>query len=237
MKEQFWTSPLYRMKDLSGKDVLVDVTHSISAGLPAKSTILEAAPFLTAMGVDSICDFGAGALRNVMPLLSAGFQVSAVEHREVYRTPLCQQRLASATAFNNFKGLVPPRAFAGHKNRYDAALLCYVLQIMPLPEEREVVLSVLHQKLGARGLVLYASRFGQISRAHRANRCSDGFFLHPKRRFQTFYREFTTAETHALFLRHGFVRVKRDPLRKRGTDQVFMYSKVDLSWNDVLERK
>ena len=237
MREQIWKTPLYRIKESSRKEVIIDVTTSISSGLPPKSTIFEVIPFLRSLGVESICDFGAGALRHAMPLLDEGFQVYAVEFEETYRRPVSQEKLTRAISYGNFKNLILPKSFRGLSGAFDAALLCYVLQIMPLEEERELVLSLLRKKLKRYGVILYMSRFGQLERMNTEYRCSDGYYLQPKRRYHSFYREFTTEETNKLFNKYGFKRVRGAPLRKRGTDQVFMYSKTELSWHNDLARE
>ena len=89
-----------------------------------------------------------------------------------------------------------------------------------LPKERKHVLKFLRRKLRDDAYLLWMSRFGQMD--------DDGIFRWKEREHQTFYREFTTEETHEMFNDHGFKRVRS--LGVRGTEQIFVYAKGEATW-------
>src|SRR5439155_27303182 len=97
--------------------------------------------------VERIIDFGAGSLRHTFPLLDAGFQVCAVEFQENFDRPVCAKALAEAKQHSNFSTLIYPNDFISDRRRFDAAFLCYVLQVMPIRTERDTVLKHLRKKL------------------------------------------------------------------------------------------
>src|SRR2546429_616534 len=74
-----WKKPIYRLTSKRGKDILIDVTSSVSPGLPPNKAVTELVDFFRNKDVQKIVDFGAGALRHTFPLLDTGFQVCAVE--------------------------------------------------------------------------------------------------------------------------------------------------------------
>jgi hypothetical protein len=225
----YWQSPIYALHASLSKTVYVDVTSSVSPGLPSSRVVTQRLiPFLKSKGVTTVLDFGAGALRHTIPLLRAGFEVCAVEFEEGFQRPVSRKALKKAKRFHNFSALIWPKQFVRDPRRFDAALLVYVLQIMPVPSEREEVLRQLQRKLNSDTYLFYASRFDQITAHDRSHRVSDGYYRWPKREHHSFYREFTTEETREMMSRHGFSRIKS--LSERGTDQMFLYSKGSGTW-------
>jgi len=224
-----WESPIYRYRDRKGEDIWIDVTTSVSPGLPPKQVLRDTMiPFFQERGVESILDFGAGALRHTFPLLEAGFQVCAVEFEEAFDRPACRQALEEARKYANFSALVWPKEFIGDRRQFDAAMLNYVLQVMPEPKERDLVLKTVYRKLRRNAYVLYMSRWNQVSDTAKRHRVSDGYYMWPSRRYHSFYREFTTEATHRMM---EDVRLKRiRSLSRRGTDQVFVYAKGKATW-------
>jgi hypothetical protein len=225
-----WESPIYRLKTPTGREVTIDVTASVSGGLgPNQMVTGTLIPFFLQANVRKIIDFGAGALRNTLPLLAAGFEVCAVEFEHGFTRPTPAAQLSEARTYPNFSSLVWPHDFMNTGARFDVALLCYVLQTMPIPAERELVIKTLKKKLKSEAYLVYMSRynqgFGSISRAQRV---SDGYFMWPKREQHSFYREFTTPETHEMFTRRGFEYVRS--LSQRGTEQMFLYGRGPASW-------
>jgi SAM-dependent methyltransferase len=224
-----WESPIYRYRDRKGEDIWIDVTTSVSPGLPPKKVLRETMiPFFEERGVESVLDFGAGALRHTFPLLEAGFQVCAVEFEEAFRRPACAEALKEAEKYPNFSALVWPHQFIGDRRKFDAAMLNYVLQVMPEPRERDLVLRTIYRKLRRSAYVLYMSRWNQIGDAAKRNRISDGYYMWPSRHYHSFYREFTTEATHRMMEEARLTRIRS--LSKRGTDQVFVYAKGKATW-------
>lgn len=221
---KFWKTPLYPLTSKSGKKISVDVTTSVSASLPANQVLAQAIiPLFKKRKVKTVLDFGAGALRHTMPLLNAGFEVCAVEFKETFNRAVPGTALATARKHPNFCSLIWPYDFAKDSGKFDAVLLCYVLQVMPVPDERSQVLKYVHKKLKADGYLLYMSRLGQLDDVDDTCRVNDGWYKYPDREHHSFYREFDTPRTHAMMEDYKFRRLRS--LSKRGTDQIFLYGK------------
>jgi len=224
-----WLSPVYQLVAKNGKRITVDVTSSVSAGLPPnklfESTLVK---FFRGKGVEKIVDFGAGALRHTFPLLKAGFQVCAVEFEETFKRPTCAEAMSKAEGHPNFSKLIWPRDFRKDDREFDAALLCYVLQTMPLKEERSMVLKLLRKKLRRDSYLLWMSRYGQTGSIPREQIVKDGYFMWPERDSHSFYTEFCTEDTHKMFEDQGFRKLRS--LSERGTDQVYLYGKGGSTW-------
>lgn len=226
---RYWKSPIYRLKSVKGQKISVDVTTSVSPGLPPHKVLDEMViPYFKEKGVERVLDFGAGALRHAFPLLDAGFQVCAVEFEEGFRRPASSQALAEAKKHANFSALVWPKDFIKDSRVFDAALLCFVLQVMPIHSERLTVLKYIYKKLGSPGYLLYMSRFGQVTNEDRQYRVNDGYYKWPEREQHSFYTEFSTERTHQLMGTKNLRCVK--PLSARGTEQVYIYGKGKATW-------
>ncbi len=224
-----WESPLYSLTAKSGKKIIVDVTSSVSAGLPPNGAISETMiPLFEKKKVRRILDFGAGALRHTLPLLRARFEVCAVEFELQFTRPACQAARTRAQLDANFSALIWPHQFKADGRKFDAALLCYVLQIMPKPKERELVLQLVGKKLRRDAYVLWMSRFGQLHGIPRTHEVGDGFYKWEDREHQVFYREFSTEETHTMLKTVGFTLLRN--LSERGTDQVLLYGRGSSTW-------
>jgi hypothetical protein len=227
--DNVWSTPIYHLSAKTGKRIVVDVTSSVSAGLPPNKLLSETLiKFFKTRGVESIVDFGAGALRHTFPLLRAGFQVCAVEFENQFNRTKCAEALHRAQKHSNFFKLIWPKDFKKDGRRFDAALLCYVIQTMPLKEERELVLKTLRKKLREDSYLLWMGRHGQSADIPNEQAVKDGHFMWPDREAHSFYTEFTTEVTHEWMARHGFRRLRS--LGERGTDQVFLYGKGSSTW-------
>jgi len=224
-----WKTPVYKLSRW-GKRVEIDVTTSISPGLsPHQIVKNEFIPFLQRKGnVQKILDFGAGALRHTFPLLKAGFEVCAVEFEEAFTRPTGKKALAKARRNPNFTTLIWPRDFLSSSRKFDAAILAFVMQTMPVPRERMAVISAINKKLTSDGYLLYMSRYGQISTDMNKNKISDGYFMWPSRTVHSFYREFSTEETHEIMKAKKFMKLRY--WSARGTEQVFLYGKGKSTW-------
>lgn len=225
-----WKSPIYILGTRFGKRIEIDVTTSISAALPPHKVIQdEVIPYLKRRGnVRRILDFGAGGLRHTIPLLKAGFEVCAVEFEDAFRRPVCSKALKRVRRNPNFSELIWPRDFMRDRRKFHAALLSFVLQTMPIHSERKQVLKYIYKKLSRDGCLIYLSRYGQITKNMKKYRIKDGYYMWPKRARHSFYREFTTEETHRLMGSFKFHRLRN--LSERGTEQVFVYGKGPTGW-------
>ncbi len=223
-------NPIYRLTAKSGKKVTIDVTSSLSAGLPPNKVVADTlVDFFHSKHVETIVDFGAGALRHTFPLLEAGFEVCAVEFEEQLKKPAVAEAYAKAEHdFPNFCTLVWPKHFKKDKRHFDAALVCYVLQVMPIRKERDVVLQLLKKKLNAESYLLVMSRFGQSRGIPKEQVVKDGFYMYPERDAHSFYSELPTEQLRKQIERHGFHRIR--PLSERGTDQILLYGKGSSTW-------
>ena len=222
-----WKEPFYHLSTSSGKEIVIDVTTSISAGLKANRLIENELPtFLRARGIEKVVDFGAGALRHTLPLIKRGFSVCAVEFEEVFKRPKCAEYRLKAEKNPNFSALIWPNAFLDDGRKYSCALLIYVLQTMPIPAERLLVLKELSKKLTKDAYILYLSRFGEVTDEDKRHRVSDGYYRWPDRDEHSFYTEFSTEATHEMFKRHSFSRLKSYPVG----GQAFLYGRGGATW-------
>jgi len=224
-----WDRPIYKLKTESGEQVLIDVTTSISPGLPPNKVIQEhIIPFFRRRGVETVLDFGAGSLRHTFPLLDARFQVCVVEFGEAFRRPKASLALQKARKHPNFSALIWPKQFIKDDRKFDAAMLNYVLQVMPKARERDTVLRYIYRKLEKDAYLLYMSRYNQMQGVIEEHKVEDGYYKWPKRKYHSFYREFTTEETHKMMSKFKFRRIRS--LSERGTDQIFVYMKGKGTW-------
>jgi hypothetical protein len=222
-----WKGPYYQLTSASGKKVTIDVTTSVSAGLKANQLIEDDLPkFLRARGIERVVDFGAGALRHTLPLIKRGFSVCAVEFEEVFKRPKCAGYRVLAEKNPNFSALIWPNSFLGDRRKFSCALLVYVLQTMPLPAERALVLKALSKKLTKDAYILYLSRFGEVTDEDKRHKVSDGYYRWPDRDEHSFYTEFTTEDTHKMFKKQGFTRLKSYPVG----GQAFLYGRGGATW-------
>jgi hypothetical protein len=219
-----WESPVYKLKSAAGKYVQIDVTTSCAANLGPNKVIIPLIAFFKAKGVNSILDFGAGALRHTIPLLAAGFDVWAVEFERQFQSPACRAARALVQNHANFTSLIFPYDFLKCKEHFDAALLAFVLPTMPRKKERTKLLSVLKKKLKEPSYIFWMSQYGKYGDILTdENRVADGWYLHPKRRLHSFYTEFKNAEIDKMIKRIGFDRIR--VLGTSGHDQFRLYSR------------
>jgi hypothetical protein len=177
---KLWDQPLYNLKDDNNKLVTIDVTSLVNPGLPPNEIInKEIIPFFRKKGVENIVDFGTGALRHVFPFLRKSFQIYAVEFEEQFKKSYCAEELKKARRNPNFSTLIYPKDFKNDGRKFDAALLCFVLQIMPLHKERELVLDLLYKKLTQDAYLFYMSRYNQMHGISQSHRVEDSYYKWP----------------------------------------------------------
>ena len=228
MPAKLWKTPYYNLTSRTNEDIRIDVTASVSAGLTPNASLLEFINFFHEKRIEKILDFGGGALRHTIPLLEEGFQVVVVEFDQQYERSKSKRQLEIAKEYPNFTKLVFPQDFRRDSYKYDLVLLLYVIQTMPIPSERNTLIRLLTQKMKSESYLLYMSRYGQVKDLPIDREISDGFFMNPTHKNKTFYRDFSAPETDEMFKKHKLKRIKT--ISKRGTDQIFLYSKGDNKW-------
>ena len=222
-----WKSPLY---SYHAGSLVIDVTSSISAGLPPHRCLTNRfKPLVQAAEGRRILDFGAGALRHTLPLLrSPHFEVCAVEFEEAFVRKEAADARETAQRNANFSTLIWPKAFKRDRRRFDAAILSYVLQVMPEVREREMVIEQIAKKLVEGGHLLYMSRFGQVTAEMKTRQLKDGYWMWPNRQTHSFYVEFTHEQTDKMMEKHGLERAHS--WSEGGKEQVFVYRKPAGEW-------
>lgn len=223
---RIWASPLYEYD--RGK-LVIDVTSSISAGLPPHRCIASRVlPLARSLPQRRILDFGAGALRHTLPLLKSDFEVCAVEYEQAFEREEASAMLQRAKRRAHFSKLIWPREFQSDGRRFDAAILSFVLQVIPEPNERDLVIKHIARKLVDGGVLVYMSRVGQITSEMESRPLKDGYWMWPARECHSFYTEFTHENTHSMMARHKFIR--EASWSEGGKEQVFLYRKRTGAW-------
>ena len=224
-----WKCPLYEYKKGCEK-IVIDVTTSISAGLsPHRAVRDRFMPLVKEKKKRRILDFGAGALRHTIPMLRfADVQVCAVEFEEAFEKGVAKAACAKARANPSFSELIWPVGFKKDRRKFDAAILSFVLQVMPEKSERELVVKLIAKKLVDGGLLLYMSRTRQVTKAMGKRRLRDGYYMLPDRARHSFYTEFTHEQTNELMAKYKLIR--EESWSEGGSEQVFLYRKKTGQW-------
>lgn len=224
-----WQSPIYEFRVPAGhdgagndliKEVVVDVTTSAprfeDPGKTLGRILNEVLDYLRIekrQKVGRVLDFGAGKLRNTVYLLQKQYDVTAVEFGKLSTdTAQGQQLLAKAQRFRkHFKELVFPHDFTRPGAKFDLTLLVNVLNIMPVPSERLLVLQHCHEKLRKGGYLFWYTQYGdydQNKRCTAANVLGDGYYIGKTTKFKSFYREFSAHEIDEMMISSGFALEK-----------------------------
>jgi methyltransferase family protein len=237
-----WESPLYPLNAFVGtdsggrrvyKEVVIDVTRSAPPfATPGKTLTGALAQVIAKAGLpkdSTILDFGAGKLRNALHLLNAGYEVCGVEYKQLFDdSPQASAALSKAMKYRRrFSRLLFPHEFVRSTRRFDLVLLINVLNIMPVPAERLVVLQLCHEKLKVGGHLLWYTQRGDrtyISRMTPAYAIGDGYFVGRNARFKTFYREFTVADIDQMLAAAGFELVA--PIDATARNQARLYRRL-----------
>src|ERR1051326_1839454 len=204
-----FSSPIYNVTISSGERVAIDVTNSISSGLdPNQGLIDEVVAWMTSRGYKRVLDFGAGALRHSLPLLKKGFEVIAVEYERAYQRPKAKVMRAQAEGYDGFTELVWPNDFLKCDLKYVVALLVYVLQVIPVKKERDIVLSAIADRFDRNGpkRLYYASRFGEARTLPDDTKYNDGWVRGVGVNDRSFYTEWNAANTDKFFKSCGYER-------------------------------
>jgi hypothetical protein len=222
-----WKSPIYKFvipnsidenDEQTFKEILVDVTSSAPTfadpGTTLGAVFKEVEKLLPKKSSPFILDFGAGKLRNTLYLLKKGYNVAAVEYENLQKdTDQGKTMHAEALAFGDrFLQLVFPHDFFTSNLKFHLILLINVCNVMPVPAERLLVINYCREKLEPDGMILWYTQHGDqsyIPKMVEEAKIGDGYYMNKTRRYQTFYREFSTPEIDAMFLANGFRLEKR----------------------------
>ncbi|GJM43288.1 MAG: hypothetical protein DHS20C21_01300 [Gemmatimonadota bacterium] len=221
MAKRFVT-PDYGATMGNGERVTIDVTNSISAGLDHnEGLIAHVRKWMDGLGYTRILDFGAGALRHAIPLLEAGFEVTVVEYKRAFERPRAKEALAIAEEYDGFSALVWPHDFMRSRVRYDVALLVYVLQVIPVKKDREVVLGEIAKRFDRNGprRLYYASRYGEARSLSADRKHKDGWVRGRGDHGRSFYTEWKADDTNRMFAKFGYERAGT----YQGASQGFIY--------------
>src|SRR2546428_1359868 len=170
-----WESPIYKLNQPFGKDkhknslyreIVIDVTKSApSFSAPQKAlrsaltrTIAETKLKKSA----KILDFGSGKLRNALYFLARGYNVCSVEYESMFvGSKQAASALLKAERYKKrFSTLIYPHQFATCKDEFDLAMLINVMNIMPIPAERLLVLNYCNKRLRPGGHLLWYTQRG-----------------------------------------------------------------------------
>lgn len=222
-----WQEPYYECP--VGESIFtVDVTKSSPSRLKAIRIMDELIVDLNNMKAKRILDFGAGKLRNTIPLLKEGFQVYACEYQRQFEHYSKSIEMLEATRkYRNFKTLIYPHEFRSSTVEFDAILLIYVMNIIPDPDHRKLILESCAQRLKQNGRLLWVTPGYDT---HMNRRCidkyeyEDGHILNVRGTHQTFYAEFRVVQIDDMVLRPelGFKFEKRYEF---GKNRARLYSK------------
>jgi len=236
-----WSSPIYRFRVPDPArpqgNQLIEVVFDVTLSAPSfdrPSAVMKRV--LTKVTSDhlrsggTILDFGAGKLRNSLFLLRRGFRVGGVEFEKLSQTNAGKTAYHNArTRHRKFWTLVYPDDFLAAPQTFDLALLVNVLNIMPVPAERLLVIQESYRKLNAGGHVLWYSQYGDADYKKRCTddvRFGDGYYIGKNRRFKTFYREYSAAEMDSVMVANGFEFVKSFVVPR---NHVRLYRKTDVA--------
>jgi len=198
------------------------VTQSISSGLSINAGLVaHLSSWMKERGFNRILDFGAGALRHTLAFLNEGFEVTAVEYKEAFSRPKAKENLQIARTKDGFSELIWPKDFIHSKQKYDVALLIFVIQVVPFKTDRNRILDEIKKKLDNNGpkRLYYASRFGEGRKLSDEVRFNDGWILGLKKSTQSFYTDWNAATTHKMMKKKGFFHAGN----YSGASQPFIY--------------
>jgi SAM-dependent methyltransferase len=239
-----WESPQYKFNQLVRaesdgtrlyREIVINVTKSAPTFMaPGKTLGTALRLVLRRSGLTrsaEILDFGAGKLRNAVYLLEKGYRVCAVEYKDLFDESAQAAALwKRAKRFRHrFSTLEYPHQFLGSSGRFDLAILINVLNIMPVPAERLLVLQHCYRKLQPAAHLLWYTQRGDadyIDRLVPAYRIGDGYYVGRGSKLKTFYREFTVAEIDALLGSAGFEFVQAIPASPRNQARLYRKGKV-----------
>lgn len=144
-----------------------------------------------------ICDMGAGKLRNLEPFLQAGYTAFICDYEDQYEYAASENRLEELQDTYGKERLqtwIFPGDFRNRDIQFDGILLFNVLNIIPFPGDRKLVLDFCVGKLKPGGLLAWLTPYGDTNMNAHCKQVNlpfgDGWILRPEGSRQTFYTEF-----------------------------------------------
>lgn len=221
-------TPFYECVPKNGKRCTVDVTKSVPNQKGPPKVIRQLIDLLEDEKIRSVCDVGAGRMRNVQSFLTAGYTVYVVEYDRLFpKNSANVKRFASLEKQygKKLQKLIFPGEFRAFPSSFDLILLIFVLHIIPDPQKRKLLISYCFEKLRPGGLLFCASAYGDthtkrlyrddlvfgdghLFNARTAKQRIDQTGADDKNTYQTFYAEIKARDLKAMFLSKGFEFVK-----------------------------
>ena len=238
-------TPIYKFNQPLGVDaqgnrhyreIAINVTKSApSFDAPGKTLAGALDRVIGEIGLrknDNILDFGGGKLRNTLHLLKIGYNVCTVEYQDLFvdSSQAADARKRADKYKRRFRRLIYPHEFESSTETYDLALLVNVINIMPVPAERLLVLHLCHKVLKPNGFLFWYTQRGDAdykSRLAPENELGDGHFTGTRRRYKTFYREFRVEEIDKILHSTGYTLEKSIPAGSR--NQARLYRRAETS--------
>lgn len=230
-----WESPVYtfakKIRD-SGelRDLVIDVTGSApTMDEPGKTleSVFEVLTHGKSPEKTKILDVGAAKLRNTLHFLKLGFTAYAVEFEELrQRMPQAKASWERARKYTNFKRLIFPKEFFAFKEKVDIVLFINVSNVMPIPNERLVLLSLCRQRMKKDALLLWYNWRDISSNPTKytdKTRINDGYFKGVGRRTKTFHGEWERAHVFDMIISSGFSFDDKIDLPDVGNNQAFVF--------------
>ena len=234
-----WESPKYKFEeettDKNGKIVkrpfYVNVTYSVPRKFDDPGKALVGVFNKITEKLDpkktNILDVGAGKLRNTLWLLEKRFQVWAVEFPELRdRLPDAKKKWQQAKTYPNFHDVTFPKDFLKLNEKFDVILFINEINVMPLPLERFILLSLCRDKIKKNGVLLWHQWRGLSDHPEdytKENEFIDGYLkgMGPN---HTFYVEHDQEESHEILYSVGFSFDKNMNLHKIKSNSCYSYA-------------
>lgn len=226
-----WESPIYKFKTKIGKkdeEIFIDVTGS-APNFTVPGTQLEGTFKNLLSGLKpsdtTILDFGAAKLRNTVYLLKKGYTVYACEYEDLFkRSQQADDFLKEAKQYPNFKRLMFPHDFIDVNVKFDVILLVNVLNVMPVPLERFLVLKLCREKISDNGKLLWYTQHGAYEYDKAYAKLNDGIVTGKGRQYHMFYRDFSRKEIHDMLIASGFSFNKQITFPSSGSNQAYAFN-------------
>ncbi len=184
--------------------------------MPSNPTALAELPAIISefqrSGAESVVDVGCGRLRNSLTLARLFRSVYLAEDPSVLNKVDVAEKLRRLRRFRSFRGAFSLADFGHLSLGADAALLAFVLHIIPRVSERRLLLQKIHKNLRAGGLlavVVPGRDVKYLPRLRSYPRWNDGIKVaHAKNAFG-FYKQYDAEELTAFLKAEGFRLVKK----------------------------
>jgi hypothetical protein len=193
-----WKSSKYEVKQRA-RSFTIDVTYSAPRTQQPIDGIREVADLLESDGIASVCDFGAGTLRNTLWLLQHTLlSVVAVEFPSLVQG---RPELHAAQKFGARFSHLTPHEFVTEGPIVDATLLINVINRIPAHRARQAIMDTCVGKLRPDGSLVWISDTRTLSGVPSLN---DGWAIPVKNtKVHEFYRRYDIKHIRALCETHA----------------------------------